>query len=334
MAAMRSLVRVRASELKVGMDVVMPVSWDAHPFLKNEFVLASAGQIEKIIRYGLRDVQVDPGKSLIPVVPSSDNQADSAEASPEVPVEDNQADVLDALYDVIHDASLPSAEKSRLVRKNSLLMMENLLQTPTAENIRDSKKAIAGIVDLILKDDEAAEGLIQITDHDYYTYTHSVNVGLWAVSLAKTLYRDSWAHDLHELGAGFFLHDIGKVRIDPGIINKPGRLTYEEMEEMKRHPALGFRILSETRQLTEESKIIVLQHHERQDGLGYPKGLRGEQIHPYAKICAIADVFDALTSNRSYRQGSRPFEALKIMKAQMISHFQEDLFEKFVVMLS
>lgn len=331
---MSALVRVRACELKVGMDVVMPVSWDAHPFLKNEFVLVSAGQIEKIIRYGIRDVQVNPGKSLVPVVPSSEIQADVAEDCTGVPIENNQAVVLDALYDVIHDASLQPVEKSRLVRKNSLLMMDNLLQRPTAENIRKSKKAITEIVELILKDDEAAEGLIQITDHDYYTYTHSVNVGLWAVSLAKTLFRDSWAHDLHELGAGFFLHDIGKVRIDSAIINKPERLTHEEMEEMKRHPALGFRILDETRQLTEECRTVVLQHHERPDGAGYPKGLRGDQIHLYAKICSIADVFDALTSNRPYRQGSKPFEALKIMKNQMMGNFQEDLFEKFVVMLS
>lgn len=331
---MSALVRVRACELKVGMDVVMPVSWDAHPFLKNEFVLVSAGQIEKIIRYGIRDVQVDPEKSLIPVVLPSEKWEESDDDCRDAPAEDPQAVVLDALYDVIHDASLQPLEKSRLVRKNSLLMMDNLLQRPTAENIRKSKKAITEIVELILKDEEAAEGLIQITDHDYYTYTHSVNVGLWAVSLAKTLYRDSWGHDLHEIGSGFFLHDIGKVRIDPGIINKPGRLTYEEMEEMKRHPAHGFRILSETRQLTEESKIIVLQHHERQNGAGYPKGLQGDQIHPYAKICAIADVFDALTSNRPYRLGSKPFEALKIMQNQMIGHFQGNLFEKFVVMLS
>ena len=107
---------------------------------------------------------------------------------------------------------------------------------------------------------------------------------------------------MNELGTGFFLHDLGKVNINQDILNKPGRLTDEEMNEVKRHPAQGFKILNETKHLTEESKLIVLQHHERQDGKGYPKGLKGEAIHIYGRICSIADVYDALTSDRPYRK--------------------------------
>ncbi|MHB8090693.1 MAG: HD-GYP domain-containing protein [Syntrophales bacterium] len=329
---MRSLVRLKAGELKVGMYVVMPASWDEHPFLKNEFILDSAKQIDKIIKYGMEFVLVDAGKSLSPVSPSAGERPTAAEM-PEAPSADNSPVVPDELYEAIHDASVLPVEKARLVRKNSLLMMEGLLQQPTADNIRESKKAITEIVQLILKDDDAASALIKITDHDYYTYTHSVNVGFWAVSLAKVLFRDSFLHDLHELGCGFFLHDIGKVRIKQSIITKPGRLSEEEMNEMRRHPVFGFRILDEAHQLTEESKIIVLQHHERYGGNGYPKGLRGDQIHIYAKICSLADVYDALTSDRPYRKGSKPFEALRIMKDEMIGHFQQDLFEKFVRLL-
>jgi HD-GYP domain-containing protein (c-di-GMP phosphodiesterase class II) len=104
------------------------------------------------------------------------------------------------------------------------------------------------------------------------------------------------------------------------------------MQEMKRHPALGFKLLHETRQLTEESKTIVLQHHERVDGAGYPKGLRGAEIHIYGRICSIADVYDALTSDRPYRKKLPPYEALKIMHNEMINHFQRDLFQQFVLM--
>jgi HD-GYP domain-containing protein (c-di-GMP phosphodiesterase class II) len=330
---MSSYAKVAAGQLKVGMYVKMPASWKDHPFLKNEFILSSTNQIEKIIDYGIGVVLVDVEKSLISVKPLAASQSGNPHAPEEAAVpSDNHPVVPDEFYESIHDASIPSVEKARLVRKNSLVMMENLLQKPSAENIRESKKAIADIVELILKDDDAANCLIRITDHDYYTYTHSVNVGFWSVSLAKVVFRNSYAHDMHELGAGFFLHDIGKVRINQDIITKPGRLTEEEMKEMQRHPALGFHILDEARQLTEESKAIVLQHHERFDGAGYPRGLRGGEIHVYAKICSIADVFDALTSDRSYRKGSTPFEALKIMKNQMIGHFNDDLFEKFVRM--
>jgi HD-GYP domain-containing protein (c-di-GMP phosphodiesterase class II) len=327
------------------MYVKMPASWDEHPFLKSEFILSSASQIEKIMKYGLDYVLVDPGKSLIPVIRAEAGQSgdvpgpneapipDSQTLVPkEAPIPDSQPLVPDELYRVIHDASLSPVEKSRLVRKNSLVMMDSLLKRPTAENIRESKKAITEIVELILQDDDAAAGLLKITDHDYYTYTHSVNVGLWAVSLAKVVFRGSHAHNLHELGAGFFLHDIGKVRIDPAIITKTGPLAEEEMNEMRKHPLLGFHILDEARQLTEECKAIVLQHHERANGTGYPQGLRGDDIHVYARICSIADAYDALASDRSYRKGSPPFEALNIMKNEMIGHFNEDIFKKFVMM--
>jgi len=104
------------------------------------------------------------------------------------------------------------------------------------------------------------------------------------------------------------------------------------MSEMRRHPHLGFKLLQDTRQLTDESKIIVLQHHERIDGTGYPKGLRGNEIHIYARICAIADVCDALTSDRPYRKKMAPFVALKLMREEMMHHFQKDLFEQFVLL--
>ena len=157
-------------------------------------------------------------------------------------------------------------------------------------------------------------------------------MGVLGIALAKSLFKDSTNHDMRALGVGFFLHDVGKVGIDPSIITKPGKLTSDEMQEMKRHPSLGYKLLHETRQLTEEAKTIVLQHHERIDGSGYPKGLCGGDIHVYGRICSIADVYDALTSDRPYRKRMPPFTALKIMQDEMIHHFQKDLFQKFVLM--
>jgi HD-GYP domain-containing protein (c-di-GMP phosphodiesterase class II) len=148
--------------------------------------------------------------------------------------------------------------------------------------------------------------------------------------LAKHFFKNTDVHNVHELGAGFFLHDLGKVRIDPAIINKPGRLTEEEMETMKTHANQSYKMLKETNQLSEECGIIALQHHERQDGTGYPKGLKGDEIHIYGRVCCIADVYDALTAERSYKAKLTSFEALRLMKEKMIDHFQKDMFEKFV----
>jgi len=104
------------------------------------------------------------------------------------------------------------------------------------------------------------------------------------------------------------------------------------MNAMKQHPDMGYKVLYETNQLTPECKKIVLQHHERYDGKGYPYGLKGDDIHLYGKMCSIADVFDALTSDRPYRQKLEPFHALKLMKEEMIDHFHRDLFEQFVLL--
>ncbi len=117
--------------------------------------------------------------------------------------------------------------------------------------------------------------------------------------------------DMYELGAGFFLHDIGKVKISVDIINKPGRLTDQEMDIMREHPNESSKILIAADQLTSQAKVIVMQHHERADSSGYPLGLTGFDIHPYASICCLADVYDALTGKRSYKESKPPKVALE-----------------------
>ena len=317
---------IPVSKLKVGMYVLMPVAWTDHPFLKSQFRLTSQDQIRKIIVAGFTEVQVDLSKSQV------------VDADPEtietIPEDLKKSIVPEGLREAIFDKTLPPLTKAEKVHQHSGEMIKNLLNNPTAENIRATRRAVADVVDLILDDLETSHHLTMITNHDYYTYTHSVHVGILSICLARNIFQRSNAHDLHELGAGFFLHDLGKVRIDQEIINKPGKLTDDEMREMKKHPNLGFKILHETKQMTEESKIIVLQHHERYDGTGYPQGIRGDDMHVYGKICSIADVYDALTTDRPYRQRLQPFEGLKIMKEQMMHHFQKDLFEQFVLMLA
>jgi HD-GYP domain-containing protein (c-di-GMP phosphodiesterase class II) len=314
------------NKLKVGMYVLMPVSWTDHPFLKSQFLLTSPEQIRKIIGAGMKEVRVDFSRSRV-----ADEKPEPTLAPPEEPKKEI---VPEGLRETIFDKTLPPLTKAKQVHQYSGEMIKNLLDNPTAENISATKRAVVDVVDLILDDMETSHHLMMITDHDYYTYTHSVHVGVLSVCLARNVFRRSNAHNLHELGAGFFLHDLGKVRINQEIINKPGKLTDEEMHEMKKHPNLGFKILQETKQMTEESKIIVLQHHERFDGTGYPKGIRGNELHVYGKLCAIADVYDALTTDRPYRKKMQPFEGLQIMKEQMLHHFQNDLFEQFVLMIA
>ncbi len=325
---------INVEELRVGMYIILPVGWFKHPFLTNEFIINSQDQIDKIIDFGIRDLIIDTSKGR----PVADAEAerrgrkDPAGTPPRtwapeklVPVE---------LREAIHDKTIPPEIKSKIVYESSRVLVERLLEDPKAENIQEAKKGIAEIVDLIMADDETSKQMLKITACDFYTYTHSVNVGFFSVLLSKALFKGSDAHDMHELGAGFFLHDIGKVRIDPAIINKPGKLTDEEMMKMRAHPYQGYKILKESNQLTEECMVIVMQHHEREDGTGYPRRLKGDEIHTYGRICCIADVYDAITAERSYKQRVDTFSALTIMKEQLLNHFQREIFEKFVLLFA
>lgn len=328
---MHMLETIKAQDLKIGMYVVLPVSWFKHPFLKNEFVIKSKDQIDKIIDHGITEIVIETSKGIAPrdVAKGAEDRASTPPKTwtPEklVPPE---------LREAIHNKNLPPAEKSKIVYESSRVLVQRLFEDPKAENIGEAKKGISEVVDLVLGDDATANELLKITSYDFYTYTHSVNVGVLSIMLAKHLFKGSDAHNMHELGAGFFLHDIGKVRIDPAIINKPGKVTGEEMTIIRSHPYQGYKILKETNQLTEECMVIVMQHHEREDGSGYPRQLKRDEIHPYGTICCIADVYDALTAERSYKQRLNTFEALKFMKEKLLNHFQQEMFEKFVLLFA
>lgn len=328
--------KVKTNDLQVGMYVILPRKWFSHPFISNHFMINSKTQIIKMIETGIDEVSIDLKQSKLKNKSShlsGISKERSAKKAPK-PSDAPQPIIPPDLQEAIHDKKMPARDKAVLMHKHSIIMINRLMDNPSVENIIEAKKGITELVDLILADDNTTKYLLKITSHDYSTYVHSVNVGLLGVSLAKKLFRTSSAHNIHELGAGFFLHDLGKVNVNINIINKPAILTDEEMREMRRHPQYGYEILTKTHQLTQECNTIVLQHHERNDGSGYPLGLKGEDIHLYARICSLADVYDALNSERPYRHGLGPFAALKLMKEEMLSHFHRDLFEKFVLIFS
>lgn len=316
---------VKTQDIKVGMYILLPKKWFAHPFLKNEFLIDSPEQIAKIVEAGIDEVIIDRDKSLwsqeeskVKIMPEDKNAPQSI-----IPPD---------LQEAIYNKNIPPAQKARAIHQHSIVMIQRIMENPSTESIKEAKKWIFEIVDTILADDKTNQELLTLTSHDYSTYVHSVNVGVLAISLSKTLFKGSNAHDMHELGAGFFLHDLGKARININIINKPAVLTDPEILEMRRHPQYGYEILTRTHQLSEECKKIVLQHHERDNGRGYPRRLKGEEIHLYGRICSLADVYDALSSQRPYRQGLRPYEALNVMKEEMLEHFHKELFQKFVLL--
>lgn len=202
---------------------------------------------------------------------------------------------------------------------------------------RDSKKIDLGkfrnltesIVDEVVRNRNAVFHLNDIRMYDDYTFAHSVNVCVLAVLVGASLQYSP--RQLMELGIGAILHDVGKMAIEKNILNKPGILTGTEMEMMRLHPALGFDILKKySAQLSWLSIHVAFQHQEKFDGSGYPRGLKGYDIHEYARITTIADVYDALTSDRPYRSGLTPSEAYEFLLAGSGTHFDPDILREFL----
>jgi HD-GYP domain-containing protein (c-di-GMP phosphodiesterase class II) len=226
--------------------------------------------------------------------------------------------INDGLRNLVKNPNIDSKTKAEAVQASCKAIMKKVYDDPRALFINSACNMIVPTVDLILSNDQATRHLVQLTAYDHYTYVHSTNVGIFSIALARIFYGANSSHDMQKLGLGFFLHDLGKCKIPLEILNKPGPLTPEERLVVNRHPADGGNLLRECGYATEEAEIIILQHHERDDGSGYPAGLKGSDVHPYARICRIADVYEALTSERPYHKRHTTFEALKVIKEQMV----------------
>ncbi|RKX27734.1 MAG: hypothetical protein DRP45_00155 [Candidatus Zixiibacteriota bacterium] len=214
---------------------------------------------------------------------------------------------------ILNDPEIMQDKKAGILYDTSTNLVRDILSNPTfGDNIQRSSDIVASTVDYILQGREAFLSLMKITSFDYYTYTHSVNVCTFSIALAQQLgYNDD--QFLNELGMGALLHDVGKSRISERIINKRSTLTPIEFEIVKKHPKWGVEILEGQDSVAEASLYPILQHHERGDRRGYPNGLSLDEMHVYSQIVAIADSFDAMTTQRVYQKAVETYSALKIM---------------------
>lgn len=175
------------------------------------------------------------------------------------------------------------------------------------------QQVVNTIIEDLLDQNSLMINLSDIRTMDDYTFAHSVNVCILALLTGITLNYSRAALKL--LGIGALLHDIGKVCIPLNILNKPGKLTPKEYKEICRHAELGYEMLRQQKGISQVSAQVALQHHERYDGSGYPQGLKGEDIHEFARITGVVDVFDALTADRIYRPAFPNYEAYEMLAA-------------------
>ncbi len=201
-----------------------------------------------------------------------------------------------------HGIEIPDAisEETRLMCKQVLRDTIEDFASKTVIDIQEMSAAVNSIIDDILSNPDVQISLNDIGAADEYTFTHSVSTTVYSLIIANKLGYPRLM--MEKLGAGALLHDMGKILLDNKVINKAGKLNEDEFEHVKQHTTLGYEMLKKCVNLTELSRIISLYHHERMDGKGYPTGTPAANLHEFARIVAIADVYDALVSDRCYRR--------------------------------
>jgi putative nucleotidyltransferase with HDIG domain len=236
------------------------------------------------------------------------------------------------LQSIARNNDIPTEQKARLVYAKAVESIDSMFNNPESlKNVENAQPVVNSFIDIILNDTSAVESLMQITAHDYYTHTHSINVSIYTLSLGSFL--GIKGKDLEVLGMAAILHDLGKSKIDYEIINKNGKLTDEEFTQMKKHPAFGHEIALKLG--IEDERILsgIRHHHEKLNGGGYPDNLKGDQIGYFARIIGVCDVFDALSTKRSYKDPMTSFNSLLLMKQQMEEHLDMGLVNAFIKML-
>ncbi len=236
------------------------------------------------------------------------------------------------LSHVLEDESIAPSEKARILYTSANLLIENVFEDPTlGSTIARVHGFVDNTVNYMFDKAERFSDLLRIMSFNYHVYTHSVNVCIFGVALARRL--GFGQTQINRLGVGLLLHDAGKAAIDPRILEKSGPLIPQEWEIMKTHPGKGYEMLVKSGAVEPESLTVVLQHHEQCSGSGYPFGLAADQIHSFAKIAAVADVFDALTTERTYKNAISSFPAIRIMQTEMAGALDRRILRELVLLL-
>lgn len=272
--------------------------------------LLTEGLIDKIRESGFQSIYINDEYS--------NNEIEDL-IKPELKVK--TVSTIKETFESISQSNRQAKNKVRNLKdKQNLLLQEKYINS-----LNDISKYL---VDDITSSKNVLVNLVDIKNMDTYTYEHSLNVTLLSLVLGIELRLNK--NDLYNLCIGALLHDIGKAFIPKDLLLKKEKLTDEELNIVRDHTAKGYEYLKSNSHLTAPSRIIAFQHHERLDGSGYPNGLKGDQINRLAKIVAIADVYDAFTSDRPYKKASPPHEALEYIMGAAGRYFDFDMVQAFV----
>ncbi len=296
-------------ERRVGVKLYLRTGLDRYVLFINESAVLSSGKIEQLYSNNVKHLYLD----------TSDRPGYLSY------IKGNLSAILD-------NPELTANDKASIIYDTAKDITENLFSQPSTENIDQTRNLVDCMIDSISQSPETSNLMMMITNQDYYTYTHSINVGIYAVSMTRKILPGISENALKTLGLGFFLHDLGKAQIPGSILNKKGPLNQDEWRKMQEHPTIGAELVRKLGAGTPEIIDIITSHHERYNGTGYPNQLSQKKISLPGRICAFCDVFDALTTKRSYKKALSTFAALKIIKEETPSHFDPELLNPFILL--
>lgn len=299
--------------------------WMDHPLDRHNFLIRSEEEIEKIAAAGICEIYIDTDKGLdAPDAPTLKESVAALEAEmTEMAAGQCMLPMRTSLAEELERAKTIKDQAQQLIR--DVMQDVRLGKMIRADGI---EPVVRDITDSILRNPGALTGLSQIKTKDEYTFMHSVSVGTIMVAFCVATKTDETV--IQKAGIGGLLHDAGKACVPDEILNKPGKLTKEEYAIMQRHPADGYQLLSAIPGIDPISLDIVHHHHERYNGAGYPDKIEGGHIGRLAQMASIADVYDSMTSSRSYHVGICPAAALRMMLQWSESHFEVGLVQDFM----
>jgi len=321
------LKKIPLKQLRLGMFIQeLGGRWMDHPFWRSSFKLAKPEDLQALLQSGIPDLVIDTDKGLdVEVAPAPVVKAAAPAPAPE-PVAPKE--IPPPSPRVSYEQEIEKAKEIQGKAKRAITNLFNQARMGNAIEI----SVVAPLVDEINQSIERNAGallsIVRLKTVDDYTYMHSVAVCALMISLGQRL--GLKGEELHQVGMGGLLHDVGKMGVPLEILNKPGKLTDEEFVVVKSHPMQGWEILKNAQVHDAVPLDVCLHHHEKMDGSGYPERLSGEGISLHARMGAVCDVYDAVTSDRPYKKGWDPAEAIKRMAEFRTGHFDETVFQAFV----
>lgn len=324
---MRKKIPVR--NIRLGMYIQeLCGSWMDHPFWKKSFLLESTEDLNTLQTCGIQEVWIDTAKGIDV---ESDVVAISAEEHQLKIAEELQrmaASAPQVIAKISIQQELETARKLQAKSKAAVTSMFNEVRMGNAIKVSEAAPLVEEISQSITRNPEAFLNLARLKTKDDYTYMHSVAVCALMIALGKQLGLSG--PELKEVGLAGLLHDVGKMMIPDEVLNKPGKLTDEEFSIVKQHPQKGWNLLQGSPDITATALDVCLHHHERVDGKGYPDKLSGDKLTLFSRMGAVCDVYDALTSNRCYKNGWEPADTIRKMAEWKDGHFDERVFQAFV----